>query len=163
MQGRVELASSGPEGSTFRVWLPLPVVTASPSAPSSATPVESRTRRVLLVEDDATVAEVISGLLEAAGHSVQHAANGLAGLVELQGNGFDVMLLDLDLPGIDGFAVARMLREREAGQAHLPIIAITARSGGDEEDHAREAGMDGFLRKPLSGEQLEAALRAVLD
>lgn len=162
MGGRIELAASGDRGSTFRVWLPLPVVTVE-ARRTDATPNDVHgARSVLLVEDDATVAEVIRGLLETSGHAVRHAANGLDGLVELEHGSFDVMLLDLDLPGINGFAIARMLREREGDGAQLPVIAITARSGGDEEEQARAAEMNGFLRKPISGEQLDAALQQVL-
>ena len=161
MEGRCELVASGPEGSTFRVWLPLPVVRSAPAI-TARLDEAPRSWNLLLIEDDATVAGVIRGLLESAGHRVRHAADGLAGLAELENHDFDALLLDLDLPGLDGFAVARMLRERETG-ARLPIIAITARSGGDEEEQARAAGMDGFLRKPVSGDGLQAALRGCID
>jgi signal transduction histidine kinase/CheY-like chemotaxis protein len=163
MDGRFWLKSSGPEGSTFAVWLPLPECEVPAGAADVKTPGhEPATCHVLLIEDSATVAEVIRGLLENAGHTVRHAAHGLAGLAELESDTFDVLLLDLDLPGVDGFEIARMLRQREGENAHLPIIAVTARSGGDEEQRARAAGMDDFLRKPLSGEQLEAAFGRVL-
>jgi CheY-like chemotaxis protein len=79
----------------------------------------------------------------------------------LQRNDFDAALVDLDLPGVDGFQWARLVRSHERGVG-LPMIAITARSGGDEESRAYAAGMDGFLRKPLHGEQLAQALAAVL-
>uniref|UniRef100_A0A0S6Z290 Histidine kinase n=1 Tax=Mizugakiibacter sediminis TaxID=1475481 RepID=A0A0S6Z290_9GAMM len=118
---------------------------------------------MLLVEDDATVAQVIAGLLEAQGHAVRHAPHGLAALSELDTAGCDAMLLDLDLPGVDGFQLARMIRARERGGARLPIVAITARSGGDEEAQALAAGMDRFLRKPLTGAQLAEALHEVTD
>ena len=116
---------------------------------------------LLLLEDDATVAAVISGLLEAQGHRVDHVPNGLRALQALADQGYDAALVDLDLPGVDGFQWARMVRLRQQG-AHLPMIAITARSGGNEETLAREAGMDGFLRKPLHGAQLAKALAAAM-
>jgi len=71
------------------------------------------------------------------------------------------VLLDLDLPGVDGFQIARLIRQREPAGRHLPIVAVTARSGGEDEVRARAAGMDGFLRKPLTGEQLSRALAKV--
>jgi CheY-like chemotaxis protein len=80
----------------------------------------------------------------------------------LERNRFDAALVDLDLPGLDGFQWAGLVRSREGGGRRLPMIAITARSGGDEESRAFAAGMDGFLRKPLHGEQLAQALAAVL-
>ncbi len=82
-------------------------------------------------------------------------------MTELAQGDYDAMLLDLDLPGVDGFQIARLIRQREDDVAHLPIVAITARSGGDEEERAKAAGMDGFLRKPLTGEQLAEALLSV--
>jgi len=67
-------------------------------------------------------------------------------------------LLDLDLPGMDGLALARMLR----AQGHaFPLLAVTARSDGDAEAQAKEAGFDGFLRKPVSGAMLAQALASL--
>jgi CheY-like chemotaxis protein len=84
---------------------------------------------------------------------------GLAALAILNEPGIDLGLLDLDLPGIDGLQLARLLRVRERdSDRHLPLIAITARSHGNEEAQSRQAGMDGFLRKPLSADQLEKAM-----
>ncbi|HZV23175.1 MAG TPA: response regulator, partial [Luteimonas sp.] len=109
---------------------------------------------VLLVEDDAIVAAVIRGQLERQNHRVCYVANGLGALAELDQSHFDAMLLDLDLPGVDGFQVARLIRQREEPDRRIPIVAITARAGGNEEARAHEAGMDAFLRKPFSGEDL---------
>jgi CheY-like chemotaxis protein len=163
MGGSVELESKVAFGSTFHVRLPLPVA-QEPAA--AVTPrgegIDALPLRVLLVEDDPIVAAVVRGLLERAGHDVRYVANGLAALAELAQTSCDVILLDLDLPGIDGFQIARLIRQREEPGQRIPIVAITARSGGDEEARAREAGMDGFLRKPLTGEQLQDAINAQL-
>ncbi len=158
MGGYCELAGTGAEGSTFRVWLPLEVVEEVPVA-AEQDEVSTVSWDLLLVEDDMVVAEVIRGLLESQGHRVRHAVQGLAGLSEVESGGFDAVLLDLDLPGLDGFELARMLRKRGV---RIPIIAITARSGADDEARSHEAGMDGFLRKPLSGEQLRAKLTELI-
>jgi signal transduction histidine kinase len=157
--GRIALESRLGEGSTFRLHLPLhevpmPVLHA-PSAPRAR---DGAARRILLVEDDAIVAAVIRGLLERLGHAVRHAVNGLEALAELAQGPFDLVLMDLDLPGLDGFQVARLIRQHEAPGEHLPIIAVTARTGGDDEARSRAAGMDGFLRKPLTGAQLAEVL-----
>lgn len=156
MGGSIAVESVVGQGACFRVELPLPSAVV-PSAPPPATraPVAEAGRRVLLVEDDAVVAAVVRGLLEALGHEVVHAAHGLAALAELQAGRFDLALLDLDLPGLDGFELARLLR----AQGHdLPLVALTARADGEAEPQAREAGMDGFLRKPVTGEMLGAVL-----
>ncbi|EQD74669.1 Signal transduction response regulator, receiver region domain protein, partial [mine drainage metagenome] len=94
---------------------------------------------------------------------MRHAADGLAALSLLHDWQPDALLLDLDLPGVDGFAVARLLRAREAEGAHLPILAISARSGGDEVDLVAAAGMDGFLRKPITGAVLAEALATLMQ
>jgi CheY-like chemotaxis protein len=164
MGGSIALESQLGHGSTFAVRLPLQPVAAPAkvSAAPSAMPT-GRTLDVLLVEDDSIIAAVIRGLLEYQGHRVRYANNGLNALAELGQGACDVVLLDLDLPGIDGFHVARLIRQHEKPTQHMPIIAITARAGGDEEACSREAGMDGFLRKPLTGAQLTDALAAATE
>ena len=161
MHGTITLRSQPGQGSTFSVWLPLPlapgVVPSPPKAPVTAS--GGRELDVLLVEDDAIVAAVVRGLLEHQGHRVRCVGNGLQALVELAQWPCDAILLDLDLPGVDGLQLARMIRQGE--HARVWIVAITARSGGDEEARSRAAGMDDFLRKPLTGAQLADVLAMV--
>ena len=115
--------------------------------------------RILLVEDDPTVAEVLAGLLVDQGYEPTLASHGLAALAELQRREFDLALLDLDLPGIDGLALARQLR---AQGWRRPIVALTARADSGAEPRARQAGFDAFLRKPISGQQLAATIARLL-
>lgn len=169
MGGEIALDSAEGEGSTFRVILPLAEegqgdagVRTSVTAAGSGASVGGL--RILLVEDDATVAAVIAGLLETNGHRAQRVENGLAALAEIDAEPFDAALLDLDLPGLDGLALARTLRMREA-RTHtprLPLIGISARSVGNEEALCLEAGMDAFLRKPIGGAALQASVTAVV-
>jgi ligand-binding sensor domain-containing protein/CheY-like chemotaxis protein/nitrogen-specific signal transduction histidine kinase len=157
MGGWISLHSTPGEGCRFLVDLPLAdaeVPRASPSdAPRPCAPAKGL--RLLLVEDDATVARAVAGLLETQGHAVAHAPQALAALARLGGERFDLAFLDLDLPGLDGFELARLLR----AQGHrLPLVALTARSDATSERLALEAGMEGFLRKPVTGAMLAAAL-----
>jgi signal transduction histidine kinase/streptogramin lyase/ActR/RegA family two-component response regulator len=160
MGGSIELESRLAHGSTFHVRLPLSEPPQASPSPATDT-AEARIYRLLLVEDDTIVAAVIRGLLEQQGHTVCHVANGLAAMAELAHTRFDAALLDLDLPGVDGFQIARLIRQREHAGQRMPIVAVTARSGSEDEVRARAAGMDGFLRKPLSGEQLASALALI--
>ncbi|WP_149196678.1 ATP-binding response regulator, partial [Luteimonas suaedae] len=159
MDGRIEVDSAPGEGTRFTVELPLP---PAPAVPGTSHARASRTttgRRLLLVEDDPTVAEVIADLLRMHGHRVTAVAHGLAALTEIARDDFDLALLDLDLPGIDGLALARQLR---AQGFMRPLIAVTARADAEAEPLARTAGFDAFLRKPVTGTMLATALEAAL-
>ncbi|PBS13226.1 histidine kinase [Lysobacteraceae bacterium NML93-0792] len=154
MGGRIDVDSTLGQGTRFDVRLPLVAVDAPPVASEPASHARLTAAvglDILLVEDDQTVADVISGLLQAQGHTVVHALHGLAALTEVAARTFDIALLDLDLPGVDGLALAGMLR---ALGFHRPLVAVTARADADAEPAARTAGFEGFLRKPLTGEML---------
>ncbi len=172
MGGEISLDSGPGKGSTFCVNLPLPEVAAGdvsaegvPFDFSAGTEARTRPLHILLVEDDPTVAEVVTRLLALQGHSVRHAAQGLAALTEFDAARYDIALIDLDLPGVDGLSLARMLRAREArtGAGRMALIGISARSAGDEESLCLAAGMDAFLRKPVTGEMLASAIAGVVD
>jgi two-component system, OmpR family, response regulator len=115
--------------------------------------------RVLLIDDDARLAELLVGYLNPQGVTLVHAGGGQAGLGQLQGGGFDAVLLDVMMPGMDGLAVLRKIRE--AGH-RVPVIMLTAR--GDEADRVvgLELGADDYVAKPFSPRELLARLRAVL-
>lgn len=161
MGGRIRVDSAVGRGTDFIVELPLPVAAPAPpgaeARPAPTPRAAPGSRHILLVEDDETIARVMAGLLEAQGHTVSHVPHGLAALGALDGAVFDLALLDLDLPGIDGLELARLIRAR--GTA-LPLVAVTARSDADAETQARAAGMDGFLRKPVTGGVLAEAIEA---
>lgn len=162
MGGRIDVESEPGAGARFVLRLPLPEcapadgVRAAVLAPNASQPdVAATARRILLVEDDATVAAVVDGLLKVQGHVVTHVPHGLAALAELGQGHFDFAFLDLDLPGVNGLDLAGLIRV----QGHfLPLIALTARADPEAEPQARAAGMCVFLRKPVSGEQLAQAI-----
>jgi len=113
----------------------------------------------LLIDDDARLAELLDGNLRPQGVALVHAGGGQAGLAALAGGGFDAVLLDVMMPGLDGLSVLRRLRD--AGH-RVPVIMLTAR--GDEADRVvgLELGADDYVAKPFSPRELLARLRAVL-
>jgi CheY-like chemotaxis protein len=109
--------------------------------------------RILVVEDDALVAEVVCELFAHLGYVAERAAHAMDALRLAAGDDFDLIVLDLDLPGLDGFALAQVLK---AHGITAPIVALTARADAEAEPFARAAGMVGFVRKPVTGEMLAA-------
>ncbi|NID16962.1 hybrid sensor histidine kinase/response regulator [Luteibacter yeojuensis] len=161
MGGSIRVRSELGRGTAFVVRLPLEPCRCGDC--SARLPLPAPTvagRRVLLVEDDPVVSDVIAGLLRERGHMVTAVGDGLAAMMELSRERFDAMLLDLDLPVVDGFQVARMVRRMEA-VGDIPIVAVTARSAGNEVATVRDAGMDALLRKPMTGNDLDATLEQV--
>lgn len=128
-----------------------------PYEPTGA-PAEGRATRVLVVDDDPTVSEVVSGYLGRAGHLVDRAADGPAALVHAAAHRPDLVVLDLMLPGMDGLEVCRRLRER----GPVPVIMLTAR--GDEGDRilGLEVGADDYVTKPFSPRELVLRVESVL-
>jgi CheY-like chemotaxis protein/HPt (histidine-containing phosphotransfer) domain-containing protein len=151
--------------------LPSPVGTAAPVGPRSGGPVPTETagvpasgRRlhVLLAEDNPYNQAVMEELLPRRGHTVHLAGDGRAALRALEQDHFDVMLLDIHMPELDGFQVVAVQRQREQGTGRrLPIIALTARSAEGERERCLQAGMDDYLAKPVRAAELFAAIDRV--
>ncbi len=114
--------------------------------------------RILVVEDDATIAEVVGRYLQRDGHEVEVVADGLRALSRCHAQRPDLVVLDLMLPGLDGLEVCRRLRERD----DIPIIILSAR--GTETDKLRglDLGADDYVAKPFSPRELAARVRSVL-
>lgn len=115
--------------------------------------------RVLLIDDDARLAELLEGYLTPQGVTLVHAGGGQAGLAALAGGGFDAIFLDVMMPGMDGLAVLRKVRD--AGH-RIPVLMLTAR--GDEADRVvgLELGADDYVAKPFSPRELLARIRATV-
>lgn len=163
MDGRIEVESAPGAGTTFRVRLALPAALAPDAPPPEVAPVPGAALDLLVVEDDATIRTVLVDLLGSFGHRVAAGANGLDALRLLGERRFDAALFDLDLPGVDGLRLARMVRKRAGADAGLPLVAITANSTSGIEAQCREAGFDAFLRKPAGAAALESAVRAAVE
>ncbi len=113
---------------------------------------------VLIVEDRKSLALMLQKGLEEKGHSAVVAFDGLSGLMQARSGEFDVLLLDLMLPGIDGFEVVRRLRSAKIG---LPVLVLTARDTVSDVVATLDLGVDDYLTKPFAMAELMARLRAV--
>jgi DNA-binding response OmpR family regulator len=127
-------------------------------APALPTPVP---RRILVVDDDPTVAEVVSGYLQRAGYAVDRAVDGRAALEQATARRPDLVVLDLMLPEIDGLEVCRRLRAEPLSHG-VPIVMLTAK--GDEHDRilGLELGADDYVTKPFSPRELVLRIQSVL-
>lgn len=116
----------------------------------------SVTPRVLVVDDDCAIAEMIAIVLRGRGYEVAIVADGPTALSTLRTTDFDVVLLDVMLPGMDGIEVCRTLREESA----IPVIMLTARTDTTDIVEGLEAGADDYLTKPFEPDELVARIRA---
>ena len=156
--GEVDVASDGSgRGSVFTVRLPLaaaPQAAATSSRPSTT---EAVRRRVLTIEDYADARDSLRSLLELSGHEVREAADGPTGVELALRLRPDVVLIDIGLPGLDGYSVAR--RIRSGPQGHLMVLAaVTGYGQPDDRRRAQEAGFDALLVKPVDLDQLTEIL-----
>jgi CheY-like chemotaxis protein len=134
---------------------------ASPPAPSLVTDSGLAHSSILLAEDNLVNQEIAMEILTSLGCCVQVVSNGREALAALEHAIYDVILMDCQMPDLDGFATTRAIRARELaqGQAPLPIIAMTAHAMSDDRAHCLAAGMSDYLSKPFTQEQLHAVLR----
>lgn len=136
----------------------LAVVTTGHTAPAG-TPASRQAQRVLrvLVADDHVVNQaVVSAMLRKWGHAVGAAMDGQDAIDKTARESFDVILMDIQMPGVDGLQATRRIREREltTGAPRLPIIAMTARAMPEDRQQCLDAGMDGFVSKPIDQQEL---------
>jgi len=162
MGGQLGVASKQGEGSTFTFTLPFEEGTITPQHESPVL-VQAEVRfdglRVLLVEDNSVNVLVSEGMLAQLGCIVSHAEDGQLAVDQYREMRFDLVLMDVRMPVMDGLAATRAIREIEAGtDRHVPIIALTAGALSQEREACFESGMDDYLVKPFS----KSALRETL-
>jgi PAS domain S-box-containing protein len=156
--GRVSASSEGVgHGSTFVVEIPLQPAPEGADALSDATVVGPDKRRVLIIEDNTDAAETLRDLLELFGHRVEVAYSGPAGVEMARLARPDVVLCDLGLPGMDGYAVAAALRQDPATTSSR-LIAVTGYGQAEDLRRSAEAGFDAHLTKPVEAELLQQVL-----
>ncbi|WP_165498293.1 ATP-binding protein [Siculibacillus lacustris] len=165
MGGRVEVASLQGRGSIFTVILPAQIVAAvappSPVGPPTP-PVDLGPLDILLAEDNPTNTLVATRVLQKLGHRVTAVVDGQAAIDALASARFDVVLMDVMMPRMDGLAATRAIRDGGQTFADVPIVALTANTLDEDRERAFAAGVDGFATKPVSGERLTAAIAAAI-
>jgi len=132
-----------------------------PEPPRISGPHGLPARKVLLVDDEDSLRKVVKDLLERDGYIVSEARDGVQALDQVDRVGPDIIVLDLNMPGLDGYGVLSHLRSRPA-TADIPVIVLTAKSDEDNEVRVFELGADDFLTKPFRARALSARLEAVL-
>jgi len=171
MGGEIGVHSSPGVGSTFWFELPLRVMDAEPPlvepAMAGLPAIEAlrqrhAKRRVLLAEDDLVNQEVLRSLLEDTGLVIDLAADGLQTVALARQRRYDLILMDVQMPGLNGMEATRIIR-RESRNTATPILAVTANAFGEDRDACVEAGMDDHLAKPIDPDALYAILLRWLD
>jgi signal transduction histidine kinase/CheY-like chemotaxis protein len=166
MGGRIWVESEPGRGSVFtftarfgvpRTDVSPPLKSGSPDGATGAvrSPVSPRRLRILLAEDSLVSQKVAVQLLERRGHSVIVTANGRQALEALARESYDVILMDIEMPEMDGIEATRAIRRRETGTGqHVPIIAMTAHAIKGDRERFLAAGMDNYIAKPVDPAQL---------
>ncbi|MEL6448311.1 MAG: response regulator [Pseudomonadota bacterium] len=164
LEGDIHVSSAFGEGSVFSLRVPMPEVLAckvpeTPPATETAV-IDPSDYRVLIVEDNPVNARVAAAMLERAGYAVEHVDRGRIALQRLAEGGVDVVLMDCQMPEMDGLEATR--RAREAGHS-VPIIGLTANAMPEDRARCLAAGMDDYLAKPFTNDALRAVVAAALS
>jgi signal transduction histidine kinase/DNA-binding response OmpR family regulator len=160
MGGRIWVESELGKGSAFHVSLRLPAAAARRTAPATSRPPMAIPARVLLVDDSEESRALVEEFLRPSGAFVEYAANGTAALEKMESETFDVVLMDLHLPGMDGFATTRAIRkvERDHHRPPVPVIALSADALAETVRRSLAVGCSVHLSKPITKAALLEAI-----
>ncbi|BCS47984.1 response regulator [Aeromonas jandaei] len=153
MGGDISVESTEGYGSTFTYILPTRATTPSIVCLPSK-PIDHESYRILLVDDNATNRKVISAMLDSVGHHVTLAVQGEDALEKLGRIEFDLVLMDVQMPVMDGLVATTRIRTSQTSWAHIPIIALTADAMPESKQYYLSHGMNGYITKPINKETL---------
>jgi CheY-like chemotaxis protein len=161
MGGTLAVRSTKGEGSvfTFTVSVPRAAPVAAPAAAPPA-PAAARRLRVLVAEDNPVNCLVVQRMLARSGHDVTVVGTGVAAIEQTLTGRFDVVLMDVQMPEMNGIEATRTIRARETGW-RVPIVGLTAHAFRGDRERCLEAGMDEFLAKPVRRAELDRTLAAI--
>jgi two-component system, sensor histidine kinase len=159
--GAVMVESRQWGGSTFTLTIPAPVVEAVEGEES--VPLHSRRTRILIVDDHPANRDLLRIMLQAADCETAEAADGEQALAVLAVQPFDLVLMDVRMPVMDGIAATRAIRALDTPLRDVPVLAVTAEAMPEDAARCIAAGMDGHLAKPVTQAKLYAAIEAVFD
>jgi signal transduction histidine kinase/ActR/RegA family two-component response regulator len=164
MGGRIWAESEVGKGTTIRFTVALRQGTRESAAAPVAERTPSRALRVLLVEDNAVSQRLAERLLGKQGHQVVTAANGLQGVSAFREQDYDLVLMDVQMPELDGLAATQAIRALERGTGRrTPVLMLTANAMKGDREKCLEAGADGYLTKPLEAGQLIRTITEMAD
>jgi CheY-like chemotaxis protein len=173
MGGTISFSSEPGVGSTFRVTLPLRETAVAASAASSSAPAVdlvpgplaagSARPRLLVAEDDASIRELLGAMLRHGGLDFDCAVNGEEAVNMWGRERYDLILMDAQMPFVDGFKATRLIREQEKEKGgHVPIVALTAHAYQADQQKCLDAGMDAYVAKPIDFQKLFAVIKDLL-
>lgn len=164
MGGHIGVTSEVGKGSIFNCTIPLRVTEQLPDAvdaPPLPLAVARKPLRILLVEDNPANRKLATLLLGARGHVVDSAEDGHAALLLADQNAYDAILMDVQMPGMNGVEVTKAIRRRELPGERVPIVAMTAHAMKEDRARFLAAGMDGYLAKPFDAQEMIALVESM--
>jgi CheY-like chemotaxis protein len=153
MGGRIWAESAVGQGSSFFVEIPFKVTEVYQQPPPPEVPASPSAARILLVDDNQVAQRIFSHVLRRGKYLVECASSGADAIRAAESRRYDLILMDLQMPGINGFEATRVIRKLP-GYTGTPIIALTANSAEEHRHMATESGMQGFLVKPIPSTEL---------